>query len=467
MSSAGLHQSLSQSQTLAPQMRQSLEILQANTMELSQLIQNAMSQNPTLEDISVSESLDDTETNDEENDVLSQMEDDWRELAIIERRNQSTSSDDEARREFLFNSIVAPETLQQHLASQISTSDAPEEVQEVAMTLIGDIDDHGFFETDLEELNYRLDLNPTHSEKARKLIQSLEPVGVGARDLKESLLIQLERSDRFDTPEYRIVQDHLSDLARHKFPQIARSLGITVDRVTEAAEHIANLNPDPGSEFEATANPHVVPDVIIEKTRSGEFVARLTNEFLPRLRISNTYKDMIGSLEGENRANQKARTYLRQNIRDGRTLIRAVGQRQETILGIAELLIEKQPEFFAKGPRFLRPLTMNEVAEVIGVHATTVSRAVAGKYLMTPHGLMEMRAFFATGYTAEDGTEVSNEGVRQAIQSLVEAEDTSKPMSDSSIEKELKKQGIKVARRTVAKYREQLNILPSHLRRRY
>lgn len=448
-------------------MRQSLEILQANTMELSQLIQNVMSQNPVLEDISISESLDDQETNEDEPDIQQQMEDDWRELAIIERRNQSSSSDDEARREFLFNSIVAPESLQQHLASQIGMTDAPEDVRDCAMILIGDIDDSGFFENDLEELNYKLDLNPTTSEKAKKLIQSLDPVGVGARDLQESLMLQLERSGKFDSPEYRIVQNHLADLARHKFPQIAKALGVTVERVTEAAEHIANLNPDPGSEFEATANPHVVPDVIIEKTRTGEFVARLTNEFLPRLQISNLYKDMIGSLEGETKANQKARTYLRQNIRDGRTLIRAVGQRQETILNIAELLIEKQPEFFQKGPRFLRPLTMNEVAEVIEVHATTVSRAVAGKYIMTPHGLMEMRAFFATGYTAEDGSEVSNEGVRQAIQTLVDEEDTAKPLSDSAIEKLLKKQGIKVARRTVAKYREQLNILPSHLRRRY
>ena len=464
MSSAGLFQSISQQQTLAPQMRQSLEVLQANTMELGQLIQKAMEQNPVLEDNSLSDSLEaETAEDDRQDDLNSQMEDDWRELAIIEKRNQRTSSDDEARREFLYNSIVSPESLQQHLASQLALADEDHEIRLIADELLGDLNDRGFFETDLEELAPRLDIPLEKAEKARVLIQSLDPVGVGASDLRECLLLQLIRQGKISTLEYKIVNDHLTDLARHKFPQIARALGTTVDRVSEAAEHIAALNPDPGSAFDATSNPHVVPDVIIELTRDGEYAARLTNEFLPRLQINGTYKDMVGSLTKD----QKARTYLRQNIRDGRTLIRAISQRQETILGIAELIIEKQSAFLDRGSRYLKPLTMNEVAEVIGVHATTVSRAVAGKYIFTPHGLMEMRAFFATGYKAADGSEVSNAGVRQAIQEIVDKEDTAKPLSDSAIEKLLKEQGIKVARRTVAKYREQLNILPSHMRKKF
>ena len=464
MSSAGLYQSLSQQQTLAPQMRQSLEVLQANTMELGQLIQKAMEQNPVLEDLTVNDSLEsETAEDDHSDDINQQMEDDWRELAIIEKRNQRTSSDDEARREFLYNSIVSPETLQQHLASQLALADEDHEIREIADELLGDLNDRGFFETDIEELAPRLGFELSKAERAKTLIQSLDPVGVGASDLRECLMLQLIRKGLISSLEYKIVHDHLQDLARHKFPQIARTLGTTVERVAEAAEHIAALNPDPGSAFDATSNPHVVPDVIIELDRNGDYIARLTNEFLPRLQINGTYKDMVGTLTRD----QKARAYLRQNIRDGRTLIRAISQRQETILGIAELIIEKQSKFLDYGSRHLKPLTMNEVAEVIGVHATTVSRAVAGKYILTPHGLMEMRAFFATGYKSADGTEVSNAGVREAIQQLVDAEDASKPLSDSAIEKLLAEQGIKVARRTVAKYREQLNILPSHLRKKF
>jgi len=433
-------------------MRQSLEVLQANTMELGQLIQTAMVQNPVLEDLSVSESIDDEPVEDDYDELNQQMEDDWRELAIIEKRNQHTSANDEARREFLYNSIVAPETLQQHLASQLSLADEDPEVRDYAETLLGDLNDRGFFETNIEELAANLNIPLIKAEKACTLIQSLDPVGVGAKDLRECLMLQLIRRGDVASLEYKIVSDHLNDLARHKFPQIAKALGTSIERVTDAAEHIAALNPDPGSAFDATANPHVIPDVVIEKDRDGQFIARLTNEYLPRLQISNVYKDMVGTLGRD----QKARTYLRQNIRDGRTLIKAISQRQETILSIAHLIINKQEEFLKHGQRHLKPLTMNEFAEIIGV-----------KYILTPHGLTEMRTFFATGYTAADGSEVSNAGVREAIQQLIDAEDVSKPLSDSTIEKKLSAQGIKVARRTVAKYREQLNILPSHLRKKF
>ncbi|MDA8876485.1 RNA polymerase sigma-54 factor, partial [Akkermansiaceae bacterium] len=189
----------------------------------------------------------------------------------------------------------------------------------------------------------------------------------------------------------------------------------------------------------------------------------LTGSYLPRLRINDQYKDILSSSTGD----KKTRNYLRNQIRDGRMIIRAVDQRQETILAIAREIIDRQEPFLKNGTRFLKPLTMNDIAEVIGVHPTTISRAVAGKYIDTPHGMMEMRKFFATGYQTSDGTDISNEGVREALQDLVDAEDSAKPLSDSKLEKMLKEQGISVARRTVAKYREQLGILPSHLRKKY
>jgi RNA polymerase sigma-54 factor len=232
--------------------------------------------------------------------------------------------------------------------------------------------------------------------------------------------------------------------------------------VSEAAEAIARLTPNPGGEYDPGGNPHIRPDVVIERSEVG-WQARLTDDHLPRLRINDFYKDLLARTGSDTQARQ----FLREHLREGRTLIHSLGLRQSTILAIAEKLIDHQGDFLARGPRHLRPLTMNHLADELGLHATTVSRAVAGKYVLTPHGLMEMRAFFAAGYETSDGSQVSNAGVREAIQALLQKEDPAKPYSDEALAKALKAQGIPVARRTIAKYRDQLGILPSHLRRRF
>lgn len=465
MAEPSLHQSLSQQQSLAPQMRRSLEILQANSMELTQMVRTALETNPVLEDITESTSLDADSPTDEAADSLEHLndtDDDWRELEILEGRNQTWSADDEERREHLYNSLVAPETLQQHLAAQLKLALVEPDVRVAAEALLGNLDGRGFFDMKPEDLGIRLGLPMDAVHQATELIRSFEPAGIGALDLRDSLLLQLERQGNKDSLEYRIVRDHLEDLARKRLPQIARALGTSIDRISEAATAISRLTPNPGGEFDPTGNPIIRADVIIEK-EDDEWHARLTNEYLPRLQISDFYKDLLGKTGNDT----KARQFLRENIREGRTLIRSLSLRQETILAIADKLIEHQPEFFRKGPRFLRPLTMNVVADELELHATTVSRAVAGKYVLTPHGLMEMRSFFAAGYQTTDGTEVSNAGVREAMQELISKEDPRKPLSDEGLAKALKAQGIPVARRTVAKYRDQLGILPSHLRRTF
>jgi len=446
-------------------MRRSLEILQANSMELTQMVRTALETNPVLEDATESISLDaDSPAEDTADSLehLNETDDDWRDLEIMERRNQTWTSDDEERREHLYNSLVAPETLQQHLASQLKLALLEPDVRVAAEALLGNLDPRGFFDMNPEDLGIRLGLSRKAVKEASTLIRGFDPPGIGALDLRDSLLLQLERQGEKESLEYRIVRDHLEDLARKRFPQIARSLGTSVERISEAATAISRLTPNPGGEFDPTGNPIIRGDVIIEREESG-WHAHLTNEYLPRLQISDFYKD----LQGKTGNDTKARQFLRENIREGRTLIRALSLRQETILAIADKLIEHQPEFFAKGPRFLRPLTMNVVADELELHATTVSRAVAGKYILTPHGLMEMRAFFAAGYQTSDGKEVSNAGVREAMQELIAKEEPKKPLSDEALAKALKAQGIPVARRTVAKYRDQLGILPSHLRRTF
>lgn len=466
MAGQSLSQNLSQSQTLAPQMRQSLEILQANTLELSQLLRQQIELNPTLEDVSEVESIEDLDFDSPDEDDFDEhhdnYDDDLRDLAIMEGRALGSNPDSEERREFLYNSLVAPQTLSAHLSEQVVESALDRDLHDACIALIGNINERGFFAEPPEELASRLEIPGELLNESLSLLHTLDPPGVAARDLRDSLLLQLERLGLADSLEHRIVSEQLDALARKQYPQIARSLKVPVENVAMAAEHIAVLDPSPGAIFDGSRNPVVSPDVRIVKNELGTWVAESTNENLPRLRISDSYKDMLSTS-----ADKKLRSYLRDQIRDGRVLIRALDQRQDTIIAITTEIIRHQPDFLNKGQRHLRPLTMNDVADTIGVHPTTVSRAVAGKYALTPYGIIEMRKFFATGYQTSGGSDVSNAGVRQAIQDIIAEEDSHKPLSDSAIEKALLKQGIKVARRTVAKYREQLNILPSHLRKSY
>jgi RNA polymerase sigma-54 factor len=313
-----------------------------------------------------------------------------------------------------------------------------------------------------EQLAERLEINPRWMKQAVTLLQSFDPPGIGAVDLRDSLLIQLRRLDREDSLEYKICDQYLNDLARRHMSQIARALSTTPERVAEATERIARLDPDPGGSFSPTANPHITPDVIIRRTLDGSFEAELTNDHIPRLRISDFYKSLLAKTGSD----KKALEYIRDNIRDGRSIISSISLRQETILSIALRIIERQEPFLRYGHAKLRPMTMAEVGEDLGMHATTISRAVAGKYILTPHGMMEMRAFFATGYQTSSGAEFSNAAVREAIQTLINAENPAKPLSDDALTKALNTNGIDIKRRTVAKYREQLHILPSHLRKR-
>ena len=464
MSQASLHQSLSQQQTLAPQMRKSLEILQAGTLELSQLVRQALETNPVLEECIESVSLDADAPEPETADSLEHLnetDDDWRDYDIVSGKTTPWSADDEERRQHFYDSIVAPESLQQHLQLQLDQSMVEPDIRHAAQAILGNLDARGFLDLPLKDLGGRLGLQADPLEAALKLVQSFHPPGVGAAGIVDSLLLQLEHGGRKDSLEYKIVSEHLEALARKHYAQIARALGTSEERIAAAAASIGHLSPNPGGEFDPTENPHILPDVVIERDAGGRWLAQLTNEHLPNLRLNDFYKDMIGSsgLDG------KARQFLRDHISEGRSLIRAISLRQETILAIAHKIIEYQPLFLEKGPRHLRPLTMTSIAEELQMHNATISRAVAGKYLLTPYGLMEMRAFFTSGYQTGDGEEVSNTGVRQAMQQLVTRENPLKPLTDAAIAKQLAAQGITIARRTVAKYREQLNILPVHLRK--
>jgi RNA polymerase sigma-54 factor len=275
-------------------------------------------------------------------------------------------------------------------------------------------------------------------------------------------MIQLERSGRTESLEYRIIGEFMDALGKRRIPEISRGTNAPVEEVQEALERIAHLEPRPGRAFLPDNDQYVLPEVFVQ--RLGEdFVVTTNNEHIPHLRISNTYKDLMA--QGENSAEVK--NYIREKIRAGKFLIKSLHQRQQTILNIGREIVKRQREFMQKGVAHLRPLTMVQVAEVVGVHETTVSRAVSGKYMETPQGIFEMKYFFTAGIQTSNGAGMSNTSVKDMIADIFKAENTGKPLSDQEVVKMLKEKGIVIARRTVAKYRAELNILPSNLRKVY
>jgi RNA polymerase sigma-54 factor len=351
--------------------------------------------------------------------------------------------------------------LADEVTDQLHVLDLAPGVRAAAELIIGSLNDDAYLGSPLEELAAASGLPLADLEAGLKAVQGLEPAGVGARDLRECLLLQLARRGQGDSLEAGVVRDHLDALGRHKFNDIARAFGVYPDEIQDAAENIAKLDPRPGRRFASVAGMYVVPEVFVHRA-GDDFVVTTNKDHLPRLRISNAYKDLLAQAS----SSAEVREYLRERIRDGKFLLKSLGLRERTIESIAREIVRRQREFFERGRGALRPLTMNQVAEVVGVHETTVSRAVSGKYMDTPQGLVEMRAFFSSGVGTADGDGMAAAGVKELIGQMVKDEEPTKPVSDDEIARRLAEKGIKIARRTVAKYRGEMNILPVNLRKR-
>ena len=495
----GLHlsQRLTQSLVLAPQLQQSLALLQAPTLELKALVEQELQQNPVLEEATAAE-LDQQEkeptdpervetsdpaeppsdlnfdpaaekaTNEPVDDFqaeferLVQLDQEWRDHFAQTNIPSRASAEEEEKRQFMFDSLVANTSLQEILLEQVRESSLSQDQWSIAEMLIGNIDEYGYLKATLEELTASTGLPAEKILEVLKVIQTFDPAGVGARDLRECLMLQLERANQKDTLEYRIVSDFMEALGKRRIPEIARGTGTEVDEVQDALENIARLEPRPGRAYLADNDQYILPEVFVH--RSGDdFVVSTNNEHIPHLRISNTYKDLMS--QGEN--SPEVRNYIREKIRAGKFLIKSLHQRQQTILNIAREIVNRQREFMEKGVAFLKPLTMVQIAEVVGVHETTVSRAVSGKYIQTPQGIFEMKYFFTAGIQTASGDGMSNTSVKDMIAEIFKQEDQGKPLSDQAVVRMLQEKGIVIARRTVAKYRTELNILPSNLRKVY
>ena len=341
-------------------------------------------------------------------------------------------------------------------------ADLSEDQRSVAEMIIGNIDDFGYLKASVDELSFSTNIPAEKIIEVLKTIQSFHPPGVGARDLRECLMLQLERAGQEKTLEYKIIRDFMDALGKRKLPEIARGLSIGVEQVQTAVARIGRLEPRPGRDFLPDDDRYVSPEVFVQKM-GEEYVVTTNNEQIPHLRISNVYKDLMAQSDSP----AEVREYIREKIRAGKFLIKSLQQRQQTILNIGNEIVKRQHEFMEKGVAFLKPMTMVQVAEVVGVHETTVSRAVSAKYIDTPQGVFEMKYFFTSGIQTSNGAGMSNTSVKDMIADMFTNENQSKPLSDQEIVKMLGDKGIVIARRTVAKYRAELNILPSNLRKVY
>jgi RNA polymerase sigma-54 factor len=489
-----LHQRQTQQLVLAPQLRQSLKILQVATMDLRSVIQEELQSNPTLEELPMegvsidkeqqSEGQDhpgasgetttagDNSTADQrdeldfsqskEFEILGKLDADWRDYMGQAGGAQPYTSEDAEKRQHFFDSLVSETSLQEHLLRQAELAEISPQGFDAMRYLVGSLDDHGFLTQSPPDVALQTGLPLEAVQEAIAVLKTFDPPGIGAQGLSECLLAQLAAKGRTESLASRIIKHHFELLTRRRIPEIARKLNAPMDEIQIAIEEIGTLNPAPGRRFADDNNRVVVADVTVEKD-GDQWTIALNSDYIPRLRLSNTYRELIA----KGTLNKQERDYLRERLRSGKFLINSIEQRQQTIERITREILRVQEDFFEHGVSHLKPLTMTQIADEVGVHETTVSRAIANKYIRTPHGVFEMKYFFTPGYQADSGASVSNKSVKEIIADVIGFEDKASPLSDQEIVAKLQERGLKVARRTVAKYREELGLLPSNLRRDY
>jgi len=470
--SLSMSQEQRQIQILAPQLRQSLELLQAPMLELHALVQQELQGNPTLEEkppktISIEVEPGVSEVDDakelafkDEFEILSRIDEEGCKYFMQDLASEPYDAGREKRRSFFLDSQVKPVSLQEHLNQQLREAGLSEKDHRIGELIVGSINDDGYLLQSVEEMAAATGFEASQIHDVLVVIQDFDPIGVGACDVRECLLLQLERLGQGDSLAAAVVKNHLDLLGNKQFKEIAQRQAVPLEQAHQAAKVIATLEPKPGRVFSAETPVYVMPDVVVEKTEAG-YQVHLNDEHIPRLWISRQYKDMMRN----DATKPDVKTYIRERIRSGLFLIKSITQRQRTLYRVAAEIVRVQSGFLDEGIAQLKPLAMAEVARLVGLHETTICRCVANKYMKTPRGLLAMKYFFTPGLKTADGKMVSNKTVQDKIASLVAAEEPEHPLADQEIMDRLKGQGLQVARRTVAKYRLVLKIPPSHLRK--
>ena len=470
--------SLRQSQrvVMTPLLQQAIQLLQLSTLELQEVVQKELLENPLLEETpevpdapegssTTPESptaptpeplplettpREERQTDDLPFDLNQVMFDDHEERSLVAQ---------EDRDDLPFENIVrSVSSLTDHLDEQLRFATEESLTRRIGGEIIGNLDEDGYLRAELQEIADRCQASVADVEKVLALVQGFDPPGVAARNIQECLLIQLKSDPNPDPVSVEIVEDHFEDLTRRRYPDIARALKLPLDRIMESVEEIMGLEPKPGRRFGGNDSRYIVPDVVVHKM-GNEYTVVLNEDGIPRLRVNALYRSLLRN------SGDEARAYVEQKLRSAVWLIKSVDQRQRTLRKVTQSIVKFQREFLDKGLPCLRPLSLRDVGEDIGMHESTISRVTTNKYVETPQGLFELKFFFHSGIASGDGEMVSSVSVKKMIQDLLANEDPSKPLSDQEVAQILKGKGLTIARRTVAKYREELGILPSHQRR--
>jgi RNA polymerase sigma-54 factor len=372
--------------------------------------------------------------------------------------------DSDRQHDVMANAETRPQTLQEYLLDQFHYFDCSPMVREFGEYLIQNLDPNGRLQSSLPELVqvFGRPIPLEEAEKALKLIQRLDPLGIGARDLKECLLLQITPETPLRDVLFTLISQHLDDIVQNRLPLIERKTGYPLDAIKSAIEQMRTLNPYPGRGFAQAPVQSISPELSVDKDESGKWVVALLDEHVPQLRISRRYLQML-----EQNPDPATKEFIKRKVESARWLIDAIEQRYNTLKKVAQTIVDKQTDFLEYGPEHIKPLKMEDVAQVVGVHVTTVSRAVADKYIATPRGIFALKRFFGGGTTTESGEEVAWDIIRIKLKEIVDKENKQDPLSDDALVDELAKQGYQLARRTVTKYRKALNIPSSRQRREY
>lgn len=463
---------------MTQRLQQALKLLQMPTLELQQALKQELERNPLLEEVDEVEEVEEIEevkkeTGQNESEPVEaaqpereqerDQEVDWNELWPDTYDGPATPRTDDPDAEFYERVPVTRKSLGDHLLEQLRLLSLTDGDLDIGDYLIGSIDENGYLQTTVEEAAEATGVPAERVEDVLAEIQKFEPAGVGARNLQECLWIQLVQRKQEQTLAGRIVQEQFDHLLSKRFGEISRNLKVSVEEVQAACDMIATLDPRPGQEIAAEETKYVVPDLIVERV-GEDFVVTLNDRNVPRLRIASAYQQM---LRHKGTGTDETRKFIADKLNSAKWLIQTIEQRRKTMIKVMRRIVEEQRDFFERGVEGLRPLTLQQIANQIGMHESTVSRVTTSKYVQTPRGVFELKYFFSSGLATEEGDDVSAKVAKDKILTLINSEDKKEPLSDQRIAELLHGQGLRIARRTVAKYREALRLLPARARRRY
>jgi len=488
-----LETSLKLSQTLSPQMIQSLKLLQYSNLQLEQVIRQEMQQNPILEEVPSDEPVqedpvqeeesreepalaeeaapeapvaDTPSSNDDEPAETAQSEDetDWEEY-FDDGFDLGYRTTEEERVDEIYEKIpVNTASLEEHLLKQLQEKSLAPGQQAIGEFIIGNINDKGYLVVTPEDIASRFSTDVKHAEEVRHIIQNFDPQGVASLNLQECLLTQIRAKGMGSSLMAAIVSDHFELLKKYHLPEIARKLSVPVTEVQNAVHDLSKFEPSPGTLIGSGRPQVIIPDLIVNKLENGEFSITLNDGSVPIMRVSQPYLNL---LKRERKKSPDVRKYLSEKLNAANWLLRSIEQRKITMIKVMTAIVDKQRTWFEKGPPNLKPLILQEIADQISMHISTVCRVTNGKYVQTPYGIFELKYFFSGGVDQDDGTEMSTSGAKDLIKEFIDNENKKRPLSDQKLVEMLQQRGIQVARRTISKYREQMNVLPARLRKEF